>query len=425
MSEKNNEKKPNDSGTKIQRSATRQFLIRVLVVVIITAGIGFILYPFVVDALNDRLDNAISHQYQKDVHSKKNDELSAFQEEKARKERLRTKALDDPFSAESLENAKVLEHNTTFYVKHTIGVLYIPKISQSLPIFDSTKEDFLSKGAAWMANTDYPKGGKNRHTVISGHRGLPSAMLFTDLPKLQNGDVFILALGKKYLAYKVVSQITVKPENLDVLKRAKDRDLTSLLTCTPYMVNSHRLIVTGERTPFKPSMMKDINGIQKKKDNKKAALIAAVVALIAAFVWLIWRSFQTMCIARNQYELRIRLQDFIKDNDLPLTGYEFALYDKKGKRQKKRNQEPLVTTIDEETNDLVITNLNGITYMIRQSNRQDGYTPLPPFIIKVKKTKDEFFHLKPRIKHRRYRYILKFVNGLPHIWAHEQKVNAK
>ncbi|MGO3607855.1 MAG: class C sortase, partial [Pseudolactococcus laudensis] len=120
----------------------------------------------------------------------------------------------------------------------------------SLPIFDETNNELLEKGATVLQGTSFPIGGKGTHSVITGHTGLPEKKLFTDLEKLKKGDLFYIEVSGKKLAYRVERFKTVLPTELDSLKIEDSSDLVTLLTCTPYMINTHRLLVTGVRVGF-------------------------------------------------------------------------------------------------------------------------------------------------------------------------------
>ncbi len=131
-----------------------------------------------------------------------------------------------------------------------MGTLDIPKINVNLPIYHGTGEDILSIGAGHLEGTSFPVGGVNTHSVLTGHRGLPNSKLFTRLDELEKGDLFYIRTGDRIAAY-VVNQIQViEPGEVDSLSIQPEKDLVSLITCTPYGVNSHRLVITGERTSY-------------------------------------------------------------------------------------------------------------------------------------------------------------------------------
>lgn len=128
-----------------------------------------------------------------------------------------------------------------------MGYLEIPKISVRLPIYHGTGEDSLQHGVGHLAGTSLPVGGLGTHSVLSAHRGLPSALLFTDLDQVQTGDRFYLSILQDTLVYEVDQVLVVTPDEVSALRADPAEDYVTLVTCTPYGVNSHRLLVRGHR----------------------------------------------------------------------------------------------------------------------------------------------------------------------------------
>lgn len=128
-----------------------------------------------------------------------------------------------------------------------MGILEIPEIHVLLPIYTGTTEDVLQKGVGHFEGSSELGGGKSTHCLLAGHRGLPDAELFTRLGELEEGDLFYIEVNNQRYTYKVCEIRVVRPEETEGLGIQKDRDLVSLVTCTPYGINTHRLIVTGER----------------------------------------------------------------------------------------------------------------------------------------------------------------------------------
>lgn len=128
-----------------------------------------------------------------------------------------------------------------------MGYLQIDKICLKLPIYHGTQEEVLANGIGHLEYTSLPVGGKNTHAVLTGHRGTPQAQLFTRLDELEIGDFFTISVCNQKLGYQVSDIRVVRPEEVEVLEIQENRDLVSLITCTPYGVNTHRLIVVGER----------------------------------------------------------------------------------------------------------------------------------------------------------------------------------
>ncbi|MDD7363307.1 MAG: class C sortase [Peptoniphilus sp.] len=158
--------------------------------------------------------------------------------------------LADPFTKKEKEG--VAEYARMLEVHEQLGHVRIPKIDVDLPIFAGTSEEVLQKGAGHLEGTSLPIGGKSTHTVITAHRGLPKAKMFRNLDRLEKGDVFYIQNIETVLCYKVDRILTVDPSNFEPILVQEGEDKATLLTCTPYMINSHRLLVTGHRIPYTP-----------------------------------------------------------------------------------------------------------------------------------------------------------------------------
>lgn len=132
-----------------------------------------------------------------------------------------------------------------------MGSLDIPKINVELPIYHGTDDTALSNGIGHLQGTSLPTGGENTHCVLTGHRGLPSSKLLIRLDEMKEGDLFFLRIGNDTLAYKVCKIQVVEPEDVSALQIEAGQDLVTLVTCTPYGINTHRLLVTGKRVEYK------------------------------------------------------------------------------------------------------------------------------------------------------------------------------
>ena len=133
-----------------------------------------------------------------------------------------------------------------------MGRLTIPKIGVDLPIYHGSSEESLQKGVGHIESTSLPIGGEYRHAVLTGHRGLPNAELFTRLDELTVGDTFYIHVLDRTLAYQVDQITTVEPDEMETLRAVPGEDYVTLVTCTPYGVNTHRLLVRGTRVPYTP-----------------------------------------------------------------------------------------------------------------------------------------------------------------------------
>ena len=127
----------------------------------------------------------------------------------------------------------------------SLGYITIPKIDVNLPIYEGTSDDVLVKGVGHLEGSSYPLGGAGTHSVLTGHRGMAEAVLFTDLDKLGEGDRFYLHIMDEVLAYQVDQVKVVEPENTEDLEIIPGGDYCTLVTCTPYAINTHRMLVRG------------------------------------------------------------------------------------------------------------------------------------------------------------------------------------
>ncbi len=165
-----------------------------------------------------------------------------------------------------------------------MGYIEIPKIDQELVIYHGTGQEALEDGVGHVEGTSLPIGGPGTHSVLAGHRGLRSAKLFTDLDQMQEGDLFFLHIMDQVLAYKVDQIKTVLPSDAGDLMIEENRDYCTLLTCTPYGVNSHRLLVRGERTEYTEDMKQDETA---KKDYFRLMDVSLIAFVFAAIIFII------------------------------------------------------------------------------------------------------------------------------------------
>lgn len=325
-------------------------ILDLLMVLILVGGIGILTYPFVEDSLNDFLAQQMITHYQKKANEKNKQEIKTRQKEMTAKnkelaERKALPGLTAFNNAVDVEELKDLPSNE-FYMKHMLGVIEIPKINVSLPIFNQTTEIFLQKGTSLLEGSSYPTGGKSTHAILSGHRGLPEAKLFTDLPKLKKGDQFFIQINQKTLAYEVEKTQVILPTEVEPLKIQEGRDLVTLLTCTPYMVNTHRLLVTGHRIPYHPKEAKKvIQTIDRWKKWKFIIWVIGIIGALAGLIWWIQRLVRVSAIAKRSYPIAFQVMD---EENHPIAGMIFEVKTKNGKRPITRQKVPIQLTSNEE-----------------------------------------------------------------------------
>ena len=217
----------------------------IILILVFAAGLSLLLYPTVSDYINSRNQSRAITDYASSV-SELGDATSeqiwnSAQEYNAELNRLKTGL--------SLPESKLEEYYSQLNIADDgiMGYIDIPSIQCTLPIYHGTEEAVLQVGVGHVEGSSLPVGGESSHCVISGHRGLPSSKLFSKLDRLKKGDRFTLHVLNRVLTYEVDQILTVLPDEINSLTICDGEDLCTLVTCTPYGVNSHRLLVRGHR----------------------------------------------------------------------------------------------------------------------------------------------------------------------------------
>lgn len=250
-----------DAKTKL---TTAVFVLSVLL------GIAIIVVPMVIGAINQaRSDEAIRRYNERLAQQEKERAEQRFAEADEYNRELSNGEKDAEKYAELLDSGDGM-----------IGYISIPRIGIRDPIYHTVEEDVLQKGIGHLPNTSLPIGGLATHAALSGHRGLPSSKLFTDLDRIRVGDVILISVLTRKLAYEVYDIEVVDPHSAGNLEIDPNEDLLTLITCTPYGVNTHRLLVHARRTEYKEEM-DDIKTEHTLSESDRILLIAlGVVALI-------------------------------------------------------------------------------------------------------------------------------------------------
>lgn len=233
-----------------------------VICIIFLAGLSLLLYPFVANQWNNYRQKQLISGYEQVVSEKEAAEGIDYDAERKKaedyNEALLPCVLPDSFAlAESSGVDPVYMNTLNIAGDEMMGSVEIPKINIKIPIYHTTEEDVLNKGAGHLEGSSLPVGGANTHAVISAHRGLPSASLFTDLDQMKVGDHFLLHVLDETLCYEVDKISVVKPEDTSALAVENGQDLVTLLTCTPYGVNTERLLVRGHRVPYVEEEVKE------------------------------------------------------------------------------------------------------------------------------------------------------------------------
>lgn len=167
----------------------------------------------------------------------------------------------------------------------------IPKLNTTMPIYHGTDDSVLQVAIGHIPGTSLPVGGEGTHSVISGHRGLPSAKLFTDIDKLVDGDVFLIQVLGETLTYEVDQILTVTPDDVSALAIDPSQDYVTLITCTPYGVNSHRLLVRGHRIPNEATTARVTSEASQVEPLLVSPVIGTLLLFILLLFWAIYKRF--------------------------------------------------------------------------------------------------------------------------------------
>lgn len=214
----------------------------------ILSGIGVASYPVISNMVAQRHASTAIQNYDDTVKSMDTEKLDAAKEAARRYNEQLGSALDRDAAGEAEDTGP--SYVDLIDVGESLGYITIPKIDVNLPIYEGTSDDVLLKGVGHLEGSSYPLGGESTHSVLTGHRGLAEAVLFTDLDKLQEGDKFYLHIMDEVLAYQVDQVKVVLPEETDDLTIVQGQDYCTLVTCTPYAINTHRMLVRGIRVPY-------------------------------------------------------------------------------------------------------------------------------------------------------------------------------
>lgn len=267
-----------------------------LAVLIVCAGIVMLGYPWFSNWLYSHSVDSEVKVYEEQAEEIDSSEKEAIIEQAIQynNELAQSRvALTDPFeaAAEGTESDIKYEETLSLDDSGLMCFVDIPKIDVYLPVYHGTGNSALSHGAGHLEGSTLPVGGESTRAVISAHTGINTSKMFSDLTELEEGDLFFIHVLDETLAYRVCDIEVILPEDTDGLVPETGRDLVSLLTCTPYGVNSHRLVVTGERTEYTEAVQTEADESTTDTDSQwmkayKKALIIGICIVAAFFVIL-------------------------------------------------------------------------------------------------------------------------------------------
>ena len=237
-------------------------LILILSVLLFMGAVAITAYPMIANYINDKHQSAIRIEYAQEVEALEDSEIrDARQAAIAYNESLKPIRYD----REALQAAaESYDELLNLHGSGLMGYVEIPKIEVNLPIYHGTSEEVLQKGIGHLLGSSLPIGGEGFHSVLTGHSGLAGKRLFSDLEQLALGDRFYLHVFGETLAYEVTEINRVLPHETELMTAVAGEDLCTLVTCTPYGVNTHRLLVRGSRAPFEKVIEETVTETSKK-----------------------------------------------------------------------------------------------------------------------------------------------------------------
>jgi len=277
--------------------------VNIILCLVILIGIGLISYPSVSDWWNRFHQTRAVASYAAAVSQMKTedyDRLFAEADDYNRK-------LAGTGMKWSMTDEEIQEYNSILDISENgiMGYIDIPRIRQTLPIYHGTDDAVLQIAIGHLAGTSLPVGGDSTHCVVSGHRGLPSARLFTDLDRLIVGDIWTMTVLNRTVTYEVDQIRIVEPEDLSELQIVQGSDYCTLLTCTPYGINTHRLLVRGHRIPNLDGDA-NVTADAMQVDQTLVAMVVAVIILLILVIILLIVSSKWYRDRRDRREMARR-----------------------------------------------------------------------------------------------------------------------
>ena len=278
-----------------------------LVALIFLMGLSLLLYPMFSNWWNQRRQSQMIDDYTEQTQQMSDDDSAEWlAKADAYNKTLKGKGVPDAFAEVSPKEDKEYQSQLAFRKDGMMGYIKIPRISVNLPIYHTTSEEALQKGVGHLQGSALAVGGKSTHCVLSAHRGLPSAALFTDLDMLQIGDHFYIYVLDRSLEYEVDQIKVVQPDQTQDLNVQAGKDLVTLVTCTPYGVNTQRLLVRGHRVSYDENDGKSEGDNSLQSPHTRYGMWAAIgLAVTAVFSLLLyWRYRKDMAGRRKKKERR-------------------------------------------------------------------------------------------------------------------------
>ena len=256
-------------------------IITICAAMLFLTALGLTLYPLISNYVNQKYASEIQTAYQELIQQTDDSVLQEAKQRAIAYNLAITPGAADAYSEESLLSAaEDYDDQLDIAGNGIMGYVVIPKIQVNLPIYHGTDAEVLDRGVGHVLGSSLPVGGENTHTILSGHSGMASQKMFTDLEQLVPGDVFYLNVLNETLAYQVTEINTVLPYETGLLGIVSGEDLCTLVTCTPYGINSHRLLVRGSRIPYEEAAV-----MEEETDSTEQAASTWEVKYLQGILW--------------------------------------------------------------------------------------------------------------------------------------------
>lgn len=257
----------------------------ILLIIVLFAGLSLLLYPTISDYYNSLYQSRAVADYSAQISDMDHDKYEKVLEAA---HRYNEKLAQQPETVFVLSENEIEEYESILNVTEVMSCIEIPSISCTLPIYHGINDSVLEAGIGHIAGSSLPVGGKSSHCVLSGHRGLPSAKLFSDLDKVVEGDIFVIRTLNEILTYEVDQIRIVEPDDISELVIVPDEDYCTLVTCTPYGINTQRLLVRGHRI----ENVEDSGDVRVTADaiQIEPLVVSPFAAIPIFFIMLVWVS---------------------------------------------------------------------------------------------------------------------------------------
>ena len=251
--------------------------------IIMLLGIFIIFYPVLINYLNSKKTSEVITNYENTVkHMSKEEKKELIEKARIYNDNLINDKVNPNYNfKEEYNNILNIDENGL------MGYIVIPKIKLNLPIYHTVSDEVLNKYIGHYTTSSFPVGGKGTNALLFGHRGLPSATLFTDLDQVKINDIFYTNILDKKYTYKVVDIKVVNPNDIKEIVIDKNKDQVTLITCTPYAINTHRLIIVGERYKISNKKLKEIKVRRRLSISELISLISGLLIIVILLIYKI------------------------------------------------------------------------------------------------------------------------------------------